>query len=135
VKSQKSKVGLRRLRESQGVPGSDLCTAAAPAQQIERLLQGEAALHGLRGFLAPADFRAKTLEAERPRPLDLRVVGVAPEAIARFTRLACGAQHLFRRSGFRARPIRPSIVECKLSCHWSLQNCPGRRKATVTDSV
>jgi hypothetical protein len=77
----------------------------------------EAPLHRLRGFLPPADFRAKTFEAERPGPLDLRVVRVAPEAVARFARLARRAQHLFPGSGYRARPIRPSIVECKLSCH------------------
>jgi hypothetical protein len=90
------------LFPSQGVPGRDLRAVAAPAQRIECLLEcgapiahacamgckREAPLHGLRGFLPPADFRAKTFEAERPGPLDLRVVRVAPEAVARFARLA-----------------------------------------------
>jgi hypothetical protein len=124
--------GSRGLGKSQGVPGRDLRTAAASAQRLERLpecgapiahacamgCKRQAPLDGLRGFLPPADFGAKTLEAERPGPFDLRVVRVAPEAVARFARLARGAQYLFPGSGYRARPIRPSIVECKLSCHW-----------------
>jgi hypothetical protein len=73
------------------VPGRDLRAAAAKAQRVERLLERQAALDGLRGFLPPADFRAKALEAERPWPFDLRVVGVGPEAVARFAPLARGA--------------------------------------------
>ena len=67
--------------QAEGAARGHLRAAAARVDRVEPLRQRKLRLDRVRRFVPASHLQPETLEAERPRPVNLRVVVLGPEAV------------------------------------------------------
>ena len=89
--------------ETERFPRGDLGSAAAQVDFFQPLLERELYLDRACCFLPASHLEAETLEAERARAIELRIVLLGAKAVTCLTRVTRGAEHR-TRAAIRGAP-------------------------------